>query len=546
MAKKNIAITTDNLAISFNPSGKPNVTILGDYFKASKEIADLIGKLFLKDQAKALSLEEAFYSIKSKDETYLFKVADFLQKQYEAISPMRALFDDAWGKAEEQAVYKLANQLENVFSIYSAKGELKTFSEFADEIKALYKGLAFKAKEIAVQELKAINPKQAEEFERAFEKLENKRRNRGLFVGLGIMVTLLSAAIGGYFYMKHQEEQAKEPYKQAGLTDEQAEQFISKYHSQNGNSTWVSFAQAWVKDKALADKSFDAFKDLKSSLGYIYFVSSNGYDGLSFLKDFPQLKDNYQAILPAYSKNSSLVRIVFDQFQRDEKISDKKALFLEALKAYEELGREVQKFSQIYAINNATSYFGSSAKLKEEIGSEALLAALRKLGENDEINKDFDNTAKHAHLLRLAKHVQNILKYPKEWREGAIQIDDIGYKINPVSGIALATQNESKFWNIVEKAVKYTVDKLDSGEAAYYLDIPDAKLEAWYRRVRLLPRELFTIDIVSGDWRAPNLDFGEKKMFRPTQELEEKFLNIGLKKWLKKISERKPLDTNWL
>jgi hypothetical protein len=55
---------------------------------------------------------------------------------------------------------------------------------------------------------------------------------------------------------------------------------------------------------------------LKDSLGYLYFVNSNGYDGLSFLEDFSQLKDSYQAILPAYSKNSSLVRIVFDQFQR--------------------------------------------------------------------------------------------------------------------------------------------------------------------------------------------------------------------------------------
>jgi hypothetical protein len=30
-------------------------------------------------------------------------------------------------------------------------------------------------------------------------------------------------------------------------------------------------------------------------------------------------------------------------------------------------------------------------------------------------------------MLRLAKHVENILKYPKEWREGAIQVDDVGY-----------------------------------------------------------------------------------------------------------------------
>jgi hypothetical protein len=84
------------------------------------------------------------------------------------------------------------------------------------------------------------------------------------------------------------------------------------------------------------------------------------------------------------------------------------------------------------------------------------------------------------------------LKYPKEWREGAIQVDDVGY------GTGMAFQDEAKFWSIVEKAVRYVVDKLDSGEAEYELNIPDKKIEAWYRRQRLLPIDLFEIDIVSG------------------------------------------------
>jgi hypothetical protein len=50
----------------------------------------------------------------------------------------------------------------------------------------------------------------------------------------------------------------------------------------------------------------------------------------------------------------------------------------------------------------------------------------------------------------------------------------------------------------VERAVKYIVDKLDRGEAEYELNIPDKKIEAWYRRQRLLPIDLFEIDIVSG------------------------------------------------
>ncbi|MGB9726444.1 MAG: hypothetical protein ACPLZ8_07385 [Fervidicoccaceae archaeon] len=172
-------------------------------------------------------------------------------------------------------------------------------------------------------------------------------------VVVSLTVILVAAS---YYFLIHLPEQAKKPFKQAGLTDEQANEFVSRYKEQNGNSTWVSFAQAWAKDQALAEKSFDVFKDLKSSLGYIYFVNSNGYDGLSFLADFPQLKDNYREIMPAYSSNSSLVRIVFDQFQRDGRISDRNALFLEALKAYQELNllNKNLLLPTVHSVNNLT------------------------------------------------------------------------------------------------------------------------------------------------------------------------------------------------
>jgi|GEM_PF-6301119 len=308
-----------------------------------------------------------------------------------------------------------------------------------------------------------------------------------------LILLVVAGATGLLLYKQHLEEQARRPYREAGLGEEQISSFLAKYPKQNGNSTWVDFAKSWVNDKALADESLKTFGNLKDSLGYLYFVNSNGYDGLNFLKDFPQFAKNYEEVLPAYSANSTLVKIVYDQFQRDPRISvNRNDLFLEALKIYQNLGREVQRFSQIYALNNATSYFGSYSKLVNEIGNDSLSASVRKLGENDGINRDFDNARKHANMLRLAKHVENILKYPKEWREGAIQVDDVGY------ATGIASQDEAKFWSIVEKAVKYVVDKLDSGEAEYDLNIPDKKTEAWYRRQRLLPIDLFEIDIVSG------------------------------------------------
>jgi len=352
---------------------------------------------------------------------------------------------------------------------------------------------------------------------------------------IGIVLILFTAGATGVFLYNHYlGEQARRPYRDAGLSDEQAEEFIAKYPKQNGNSTWVSFAKSWANDRALAEESLKTFGNLKDSLDYLYFANSNEYDGLNFLKDFSQFAKNYEEVLPAYSANSSLVKIVYDQFQRDPRINlDRNELFLEALKIYQNLGREVQKFSQIYALNNATSYFGSYSKLINEIGNDSLSASVRKLGENDGVNKDFDNARKHANMLRLAKHVENILKYPKEWREGAIQVDDVGY------GTGMASQDEAKFWSVVEKAVKYVVDKLDSGEAEYDLNIPDGKIEAWYRRQRLLPIDLFEIDIVSG-WHniingkiTPSLEIGWRNV-SPDSSIDGK----TPQQWLDEMSKK--------
>jgi len=386
--------------------------------------------------------------------------------------------------------------------------------------------------------------------------MNEKRILKYKILALSLILGLI-IGLGAYLYKQHldriHEEEIKKPYKEAGLSDKQANEFIAKYPEQNGNSTWVSFAKAWANDPSLADKSLKTFGNLKDSLDYMYFVNNNSYDGLNYLENLPKLAEKYKEVLPAYSKNSTLVKIVYDQFQRDPRINlDRNELFLEALKVYQNLGGEVQRFSQIYALNNATSYFGSYSKLINEIGNDSLLASVRKLGENDGINKDFDNARKHANMLRLAKHVENILKYPKEWREGAIQVDDVGY------GTGMAFQDEAKFWSIVEKAVKYVVDKLDSGEAEYELNIPDKKIEAWYRRQRLLPIDFFEIDIVSGysthcggpikpDWMVrgkPSLEVGWRNV-SPDSRIDGKTPQQWLDEMSKKDFKEKNLSLRY-
>ncbi|MEM5878982.1 MAG: hypothetical protein QXU74_00625, partial [Candidatus Aenigmatarchaeota archaeon] len=339
LASKNIAITTDNLAISFDSSGKPSVTVIGDYFKASKELADLVGKLQFEDLAKAEEMERAFYSAKSYDESYLFRTADFLEKKLESVHPMRALFENEWERAKEEAALMLANQLANVFRIYSAKGERKLFSEFADEIKAVYKDVALKAKEIAVKELARQDVKLSREFEKGFDEVGRKKRNKKILYGssfaafcflptvayalqsslnhnapalkdfnnlapvaasMMLMPALraygesldaeeknkksrrkrwLYGLVGGaagillgtlaWNELINKPEQERKPYKEAGLSKEQADSFIKNYPQQNGNSTWVSFAKAWVEDQSLADSAFKTFKDLNKTLEYL-------------------------------------------------------------------------------------------------------------------------------------------------------------------------------------------------------------------------------------------------------------------------------------
>jgi len=177
-------------------------------------------------------------------------------------------------------------------------------------------------------------------------------------LGIGIVLILFTAGATGVFIYNHYlGEQARKPYRDAGLGEEQISSFLAKYPKQNGNSTWVDFAKSWVNDKALAEKSFEAFGNLKDSLDYLYFANNNGFDGLGFLNDFPQFARDYQEVLPAYSANSTLVKTVYDQFQRDPRINlDRNDLFLKGLKEYQDLNliKKNLMIQTVQALNNLT------------------------------------------------------------------------------------------------------------------------------------------------------------------------------------------------
>jgi len=180
----------------------------------------------------------------------------------------------------------------------------------------------------------------------------------------GLILILLTGGTLGlhYYYNIHLPEQRKAPYKRVGGTDEQIDQFFSKYPKQNGNETWVDFFKAWVEDQLLAEKTFNdegtgAFKGLIHAVSYIYFVNSNGYDGLSFLQECSQFARDYQIVLPIYSKNATFPGIVYNLFMRDPQITTSRYdLALKALQQYQDLDLINKNLClvSIYGVNNVT------------------------------------------------------------------------------------------------------------------------------------------------------------------------------------------------
>jgi len=274
----------------------------------------------------------------------------------------------------------------------------------------------------------------------------------GLIAVTGL--TALGAYLTQVYIPQQKRNQRMAQLKEVGLSEDQPSSFDDSYsrYAQDDwlnsayNQTILNFAKAGAGNQLLADEGFDAFENFKDPIDFIKFVNRTGYDGLSLLQKYPQLA---REVLPLYL----------------------------------ELGNELQKPSQINTVNNATLYFGSTAALKNEIGNEALLAALRTLGENDGINNDFNSSRLHANLLRLAKYVQNILKYPKDWKEGSVEVDEIVYKngFDRVNG-------EGYVWEkFIKPAVSFILGQRENGN----ITAPGGEID-------LIHANLLDVDIKTG------------------------------------------------
>ena len=292
--------------------------------------------------------------------------------------------------------------------------------------------------------------------------MNEKRILKYKILALSLILGLI-IGLGAYLYKQHldriHEEEIKKPYREAGLSDKQANEFIAKYPEQNGNSTWVSFAKAWVSNGALADKSLKTFGNLKDSLDYVYFVNNNGYDGLNYLEDLPKLAENYKEVLPAYSKNSALVKIVYDQFQRDPRINlDRNELFLEALKVYQNLGvKGLKRIDSVWLLDNA-SLLGFR-------DLEGLKKALE-FSEGSNISLNFEKRLAHSALADTGYYFPEIFKYPYEAKYLAIQVADTIYFVECVDGLNFSISDlkgKDYVWNgLILPYCKWRFERLEN------------------------------------------------------------------------------------
>jgi hypothetical protein len=80
-------------------------------------------------------------------------------------------------------------------------------------------------------------------------------------LGFIILAILVATVTAEFLYKQHldrmREEEIRKHYKQAGLTDEQVNEFIAKYPEQNGNSTWIDFAVYWKAYPSLSNTLYE-------------------------------------------------------------------------------------------------------------------------------------------------------------------------------------------------------------------------------------------------------------------------------------------------
>ncbi|MEM4841588.1 MAG: hypothetical protein QXG80_02550 [Nanopusillaceae archaeon] len=171
-----------------------------------------------------------------------------------------------------------------------------------------------------------------------FIRTDNQHREkskRGL-LGLLILGLVIASGLLYYYYgyllevgIHTQKERAEriEKLKNVGLDLKTAEEFDNLFNRfYPYNSTIYEFAKYFKENKELALKTFEIFKNFKSSNEFLS-IAINKPNSLEFLKRYEDLVRNLyigdlKYALELYSKNSTLFDIIYNNIKNDEKLTD--------------------------------------------------------------------------------------------------------------------------------------------------------------------------------------------------------------------------------
>jgi hypothetical protein len=126
---------------------------------------------------------------------------------------------------------------------------------------------------------------------------------------------------------------------------------------------------------------------------FIEFINKYKYNGIDFLREYPQFAKDYLIVLPVYNDNSSLLKAIYDQFVRDYRIEDKNTPFIKTLSNIQKLGiRGFKRLDSICLLDNATFYGMSNLeKLKKAL----------EFSEDSGISLNFTDTMSHFKLVDI-------------------------------------------------------------------------------------------------------------------------------------------------
>ncbi|MEM5855555.1 MAG: hypothetical protein QW472_04540 [Candidatus Aenigmatarchaeota archaeon] len=394
-------------------------------------------------------------------------------------------------------------------------------------------------------------------------------RNK-IAIGLLIFASLsLSLYLGGQQIIQYIQqlmpipEEKKEPYKEVGGTNSEIKTFLIKYPwAADANQTTINFFSWWKNATELTEKTYNTMKDVKKSVGYlnsyndqrlllealnnfgekatefISFIKENNYkNALEFLTEFPQFKNNYEEVLPVYSKIPNVVKNCWNQIKGDKtQPFNPNFMFIEFMKIYKHLNvTDDLPLKPIQILNNAT--IGGIELGLPKMTVKAAQSLINAVVKNEDIvnlhvnveedrlkdmlsiypfcyvfKESINNTRFIYYFLAqlLSSNYESVMKYPLAAREFAKQVDQIlfiGWKTWPRLIINYTWKDVRNNWDRIfyalDKLWKTQVEIYEKGEGFMPLDEKLARtlfndtdvLEMIYRET-LLPRDLIHNKIV--------------------------------------------------